>query len=321
MKNLFLSKRGLYVIAIILVFSCKKNSETKFSGPAAVNASVNNRAGAAEIFNPFGVMVLASAAVDTGKDLSTPSRQKLLSAQNAVNLAVDYGVRYYRMQIYYDKWMSSTTRQGFLYCYSQANTAGLKVLLNVNWYYTDSVAKPFADAAAYTAYLKSVLDTLNAMQMKPELIVIENEEQNMNRHIFDMSSTTALHSSQQKYIDQLSSGTALCNDYVWWDGTVGIKVTNGGFTTRGITYNVWNWLKNETGDTTAARTFAINAFSPKVYADLYRKKLPSYLSTAIDMGNYYISAFQQIPMSVVNLHWYEPAKVRGWNMTKEQISP
>ena len=284
---------------------------------SANNADTN----ASEVFNPFGVIVSSSAAVDTGADLSDPAKQNSLSRQSAISLALDYGVQYFRIQIYYDKWMNSTSRTSFLSYYKKASNAGLKILLNVNWYDTDSAAQPFPDADAYGSFLTSVLDTLNAIQMKPELIVIENEEQNCNRHIIDMSSVAAMHADQQKYIDELAAGVDVCSNYIWWDGAVGIKVTNGGFTTRGTSYNTWNWLKNETRDTASARAFARNAFPPKVYEDLYRKKMPVYLSRAINMGNYYVEAFQQIPLSFINLHWYEPARVRGWNITKEKISP
>lgn len=310
---------GVLIIIPFFLFSCRK--QDSIVNPQSNISTTVVQQSTAFIYNPFGIMCMPSAANENTKDMSTPALQYALTAQNGINLAVDYGVKYYRMQLYNDKWTNASTRAGFLYVYSQANLAGLKVLLNVNWYYTDSTPKPFPDAVAYGNFLKSVLDTLNAIQKKPELIVVENEEENSNRHVYDFTSTTTMHATQQKYIDQLTTATAICNSYTWWDGTVGVKVTNGGFTTRGITYNVWNWLKNEVPDTAAARTFARNAFSPAVYTDLYRKRMPSYLTMAIDMGKYFETAYKSIALSYMNLHWYEPARIRGWNMAKEKVTP
>lgn len=318
MKKLLL--RNLMILTVIssLLFSCQKDisKEQKM----VVNASMQNNSSLVK-YNPFGVIVLASAVNQNVNNTSNPAKQYQLSAQNSINLAVDYGVKFYRMQIYNDKWLDSTSRRGFLYVYSQANLAGLKVLLNVSYYNSDAIPEPFVTGAQYGVFLKSVLDTLNALKIKPELIVVDNEEANKNRHLFDFTSTATIQQSQQLYIDQLSVATTMCNSYLWWDGATGVKVTNGGFTTRGITYNVWDWLRNEKKDSLAAVTFAKNAFPPKTYAALIKKTTPLFITTAVDMGKYYINAFQSIPMSVVNLHWYEPCIMRGWDSTKEGTTP
>ena len=90
--------------------------------------------------------------------------------------------------------------------------------------------------------LKDILDTLNVLHLKPEVIVVENEESNSLYHVIDNTSQSTIYASMQKYVDQLSAAVTVCKTYLWWNGTLGVKVTNGGFTTRSITYDTWYWM-------------------------------------------------------------------------------
>lgn len=278
------------------------------------------------LYNPFGVFITASASNQNVSSTSDPSKQYELTYGNKIKLAKDYGVKYIRQQIYKEKWDDPAGRSGFLANFSSVTSNGFKVLLNVMGYPLDGKVYPFPDAKTYGNLLKNILDSLNARHLRPELIVVENEETNDVYHTIDHSSQTAANTSMQKYVDELTTAVNICKAYVWWDGKVGVKVTNGGFTTREITYSTWYWLYNTKKDTAAARVYALNGFSPVTYKNIYNSIKfngvpPAYVMNSINTDEFLRTKYEPLGLSFINIHWYEPVKARGWNETAEGGSP
>lgn len=277
-------------------------------------------------YNPFGVFVISSAS---GQDFSVttdPSQQYELSYANKISLAKDYGVKYIRQLMYEDRWNDPLFRQGFLMNFYQAASNGFKVLLNVMAHPIDGKVYPFPDAAAYSNMLRDILDTLNAYQFKPELIVVENEEANTLYHEINQTSQDAVNASMQLYVNELTAAAEVCKNYVWWDGQKGVKVTNGGFTTRAIIYDTWYWLYYTRKDTAAARHYAVNAFTPATYYNVYTSLKnngapPAYIMSAINTDEFLRQQYEPLGLSYINIHWYEPAKARGWDDVPEGGTP
>ena len=308
----------LFSITAFLFFSfisCKKD----FQNSNAV--SVSSFDAAVAKYNPFGLEAMPSAADENPDHITNPDFHNVLSEDMSVTLANDYGVHYYRMKISHDFWIKTVNRSTFLNDYKNANQHGLLVVLNVNWDEAEETALPFANAADYANFLDDVLDSLNAMHYKPAIIVVENEEGNTSRHEINTTSSATIAIDCQKYADILAAAINVCKNYTWWDGQKGQKLTNGGYTTRQLTYLTWDWIKNEKNDLKAARTFANNTMPPAIVNDLYQKPQPPYIANPIIIGKFYSSKYASMGISFSNMHWYEPVKIRNWSDSREHGTP
>ena len=322
MNQRIISWQIVAIFFIMLTFSCKKEITSKNSVATVTNFNES----VSVFYNPFGVYVAASAINENLANTSDPLKQYELTYLKKIPLAVDYGVAYMRMMVYQEKWKDTAFRNGFLFNFTSIVQNGMKVLLNVNSNAIDGNAYPFPDANAYSNFLKEILDTLNKRHLKAELIVVENEETNGLYHTINLTSQATIDSSLQCYVNELTAAANVCKNYTWWDGKTGVKITNGGFTTGAITYNVWDWLYNDIKDTANARKYAVNSMAPKTYNNLYtslryHKVPPLYIQTSINMGTFLQIKYQTISLSYTNIHWFEPIKVRGWNETTEGGTP
>lgn len=323
MKNQIKTFVSMSLCAAIFITSCRKDLTVQ--DQQAVTSSAQDQSVSA-LYNPFGVFVIASASNQTLANTTDPTKQYELTYANKIALAKDYGVKYIRQLVYEDKWTDSVFRKGFLMNFYTATSNGIKVLLNVMAHPIDGKVYPFPDPTSYGNMLKQILDTLNTRKMKPELIVVENEEANSLYHTIDQTSQTTINASMQKYVDELTVAVSICKSFVWWDGQVGVKVTNGGFTTRAITYDTWYWLYYTKKDTAAARTYAINAITPTAYDNIYRSLKyngapPSYIMTSVNTDEFLRQKYEPLGLSFINMHWYEPAKTRGWIDATEGGTP
>lgn len=323
MKNQIKTLSGIALSVTMLFTSCRKEINTNLQ-QSLKNAEQNESVSA--LYNPFGVFVIASASNQTLANTTDPTKQYELTYANKIALSKDYGVKYIRQHVYEDKWTDSVFRKGFLMNFYSATSNGIKVLLNVMAHPIDGKAYPFPDATAYGNMLKNILDTLNAHKMKPELIVVENEEANVLYHQIDQTSQTTINASMQLYVNELTTAVGICKSFVWWDGQKGVKVTNGGFTTRAITYDTWYWLYYAKKDTAAARTYAVNAITPTAYDNIYRSLKyngapPSYIMSSVNTDEFLRQKYEPLGLSFINIHWYEPAKTRGWNDVTEGGTP
>lgn len=315
MKSKRFTLIGLSALFVSLLVSCKKD----FQNSDAVSTSGSNAAIAR--YNPFGLNVMKSASDENPDHITNPDFHYLLSETSSIALANDYGVQYYRMKISHDAWVQNNVRDTFFVNYKNANQHGLKVVLNVNWDSQEDTPQPFANPADYTDFLSDVLDSCSAMHLKPAMIVVENEEGNYTKHQIDTSSVAGINADCQKYVDILNAAVSVCKTYTWWDGTRGQKLTNGGYTTRQLTFLVWDWLKNEKNQPDQARTYANNTMPPAVVKDLYEKPQPPYIANPIAIGKFYTASYSSVAFSYTNVHWYEPVKIRNWSNTREHSTP
>ena len=198
---------------------------------------------------------------------------------------------------------------------------GLQAVLNVNWVETDGNKTPFPSPAEYAKFLREVLDSLNSLQYRPAVIVVENEEGNSFQHIIDTTNEETIKASLQPYIDELRTAVDVCSRYRWWNGKVGVKVTNGGLMTRQLTYATHDWLKNVKNDPESATQFAQNAMGPNSAKDMDRSRLPQYIVSRLAIIKTLVEGYKTLNLSYINIHWHEPVALRAWNSTKEGGDP
>ncbi len=190
--------------------------------------------------------------------------------------------------------------------YNTYTSAGLKVLLNLNYGIPRNAAGEHApvpfptDMDAYSKTLNAVLD-----KYKPEVVVIENEEDNPNYH----------QGSADDYITELKTGIQVAH-------SKGLKVTNGGITVREICLIIYDDLL-QSGQKDKAISFAQKAFPPNFATRLSGGGDPMrnpQISRQIEFGRKIIATYKDLDLDYVNFHWYEPVQARGKNIDKSGIS-
>jgi hypothetical protein len=235
----------------------------------------------------FGIMVAKSEG-------------QIIPPEKQVKIAKDLGVRYIRGRVDVQGWDGSEPS------YNTYTSAGLKVLLNLNYGVPRNSAGEHApvpfptDMDAYAKTLNAVLD-----KYKPEVVVIENEEDNPNYH----------QGTADAYINELKTGIQVAH-------SKGLKVTNGGITVREICLIIYDDLL-QSGQRDKAISFAQKAFPPNFAArlsgggDLERNP---QLGRQIEFGRKIIATYKDLDLDYVNFHWYEPVQARGKNIDKSGIS-
>lgn len=275
--------------SILIIASCTKSiNDNSDNAVAAGNyPSVANVSSAGSHFG-----VLTNAAYSKGR----PSANDTLTSLNfesKLRLASYFQVKYLRMAITHDRWNNTNATKTFVDNFEAAYNAGFSILLNVNYNSPGwRGASEFPSAAAYGEFLQTVLNTLSARNpaLKPELVVVENEETNSN--YFKISGTA----DADKYVNLLKTAIAIC-------APRNIKVTNGGITSYILTTLTWDWLKTQYG-VDAANNWAANVMAPNLYHTLNSSEVLNY----IRLGKYMINKYSTLPLSYINIHWYEPLK-------------
>lgn len=243
------------------------------SSPTGTQQEVTNDTGKSV---HFGVMV-----AKTQGSVVSPSQQ--------AKIAKALGVDYIRARLNIDGWTGSDDA-----CDIYQN-AGLKLILNVNMGIPRNAAGehdpvPFpTDMSAYSKKLNSILD-----KYKPEVLVVENEEDNPNYHSGDADD----------YINELKTAIQIAHSR-------GIKVTNGGITFREVCLIIFDNLM-QNGKQQQAREFAQNVFPPAILMRLKNLSNPM-VKKQLDFGRKIIAAYKTLDLDYVNFHWYEPVKARGAN--------
>ncbi len=228
----------------------------------------------------FGVMI-----AKTEGTLVPPSQQ--------VKVAKDLGVNYIRARIDIRSWGSSND------AYDTYAAAGLKVLLNINYGIPRNAASdqdpiPFpTDMSAYSKQVNSILD-----KYKPEVVVIENEEDNPNYHSGDADD----------YINELKTGIEIAH-------SKGLKVTNGGITYREVCLIMYDDMMQR-GKQQEANEFAQKVFPPAMIMRINNTSNPQ-IKHQLEFGRKIIAAYKTLDLDYVNFHWYEPVKARGANGTNK----
>ncbi len=159
------------------------------------------------------------------------------------------------------------------------NSRKKKVLLNIN---NDSTPSCFP--TNLTAYKNSLQNFLNVYGKSIELAAIENEE--LNRYGDAVGELYHL-GSMQDYINELTAAADICKKQ-------GIPFTDGGLTTP-----VVSSLKHyyETNNKQDSVTWLVQQMGSVSNDSTVWKRTDSLLN-----------AFKNIPVTYVNLHWYEPMK-------------
>lgn len=221
----------------------------------------------------FGVMV-------------AKSDEKFISPAKQVEVANALGVKYVRARIDIKAWTGSNA------AYDTYINGGLKVILNINYGIPrDSIGDhdPVHYPTDLNEYSKNVSNILD--KYKPELVVIENEEDNLLYHL----------GSAEDYINELKAGAAVAH-------AKGLKVTNGGLTVREVCLIMYDdYLQH--GEQQKAQDFA-----KKVFPDVFMKRLngtgKTKMDQQIEFGRKVIKAYKDLDIDYVNFHWYEPVAVR-----------
>lgn len=281
------------MLCLVAITSCQKSLKDYPDEATAIHA--DNHANVTSAGMHFGVLVNAAYPSQNRRATDTLS---FLSFEKKISLASFYGVKYVRMSITHDAWVTSNGSKAFVNNFVAASDAGFSILLNVN-YHTHAGKGPiaFADAKDYAFFLNQVLNAIQAKNpmLKPALVVVENEE--TNTKYFKINSI----SDADKYLNILKGAIAVC-------AARDIKVTNGGITNYLLTMLTWDWLNSKYGVTTA-NDWASNVMAPSLYNIVKNPASASYLA----LGKYMISSYAALPLSYVNIHWYEPLRAAQFN--------
>lgn len=225
--------------------------------------------------NPFGILI-------------AKTNDRAIDINRQIKIAKALGVQYMRAHAYMNNW------NGTINNYQQLADAGFKIILNINYAVPrdDEGNKnpvPFPkDMQAYSKTLTAILD-----KYKPELTVIENEEDNPGYHSGDADD----------YINELKTAINICH-------AKGLKVTNGGLTVREMNLLVYDELVRN-GKKQQANDFAKRAFAPVFLNRLNNYQNIPLVQRQITFGRKVIQAYKTLDLDYINFHWYEPVSARG----------
>lgn len=315
----------LFLLLLILAGACKKSNPIP---PGGGGTDTTDTTGGPDTsvtdpkdYNIFGIYVGQSASEDKLDFTGNPRYQYGMTNAKDVSLAKFFGVKYYRLHVSHDRWITDSGKSNFLNYMQRVSDSGLAAVLNVNWNETDQTPDPFPDAGEYSIFLKDVLDSLNAKEIKPAVIVVENEPANFNNHVIDTSSDAGIDADVAKYINELAAAIPVCRSFKWFDGSTGVKICDGGYMVRQMTFVTYDWLKNVKKNDNAAKTFANNSMPPSIAKDIQKTKYPDYVTTRLRIAYDLINGMKNLDLDYINLHWQEPAKVRSWDYSKEGGDP
>jgi hypothetical protein len=238
--------------------------------------SSNNTNGTGNNKNPFGALIAKS-----DNQMIPPAKQ--------IEVAKALGIKYMRAHIIIADWNGSNDP------YDKYAAAGFKIILNINSDVPrnavgDKKPVPFpTDMQAYSKVLNSILD-----KYKPELVVIENEEDNPGYHA----------GTAQQYLTQLKTAIDICH-------AKGLKVTNAGLTDRETSLLVYDdYVRN--GKKKEADDFAKRVFPPRLLKTLDdRYKNDPQVAKQLEFGRTVLQGYKTLDLDYVNFHWYEPANAKG----------
>ena len=212
---------------------------------------------------------------------------KLISPAQQVQVAKALGVKYIRGRIDIQGWGGSNA------AYDTYTDAGLKVLLNINYGIPRGATGDFAPVPFPTdmdAYSKSLHSILN--KYKPEVVVIENEEDNPNYHA----------GSADDYINELKTAIEVVHSKA-------LKITNGGITVREVCLIIYDDYVQR-GQKDKAMDFAKRVFPPMLLQRLNNLDNPM-VARQLGFGRKIIAAYKTLDLDYINFHWYEPVRARG----------
>jgi len=241
------------LVACIVMFFCSCNKEN-------VNNIIPNNTSSNNLYGAEALTLKPSNMVNYGALIGTPTTIGSMNFQ--VNVANQVGISCIRSRVN----VPSTGKVSIL-------DQGYKILLNFNSDYEGTPLPFVSDITKYQLDLKNIVA---GFTNKPVVAVIENEESNLLFY-----SGTA-----QDYIRQLSAAVTVMHSY-------GIKVANGGITSTGLNYLVYQDFMSQ-GKVDSAKDF-----QTRVHLNL--KSLQ-----AQDRGAFIdalLQAYTQMDLDYVNFHW------------------
>lgn len=206
-----------------------------------------------------------------------------MTTAQKIGILNDLGVEYVRNAITLSDYDGSQHGP-----YDKYNTAGKKILLNLNWDTPAGGPVPFpTDMTAYATQINAVLDDLPA---DPEVIVIENEELNSSYHDTPLSNI-------DKYVTMLETATAIAHSR-------GLKICNGGIAGVGLDILVWRYL-NSTYDLATADHYADGTMTTGQRNAAATPGSNPGLDAAADVTQAVLDGVISANCDYVNIHAYE----------------
>lgn len=176
------------------------------------------------------------------------------------------------------------------YRYQQFADYGMNIVLTLNWLSTAGGPVPFpTDLSLYQDKLEQTLDTIPA----PEIVCIENEEIN---HLFHTG-------TMEEYLAELAVAIDVCHARF-------LKVTNGGLTTRALCFTRAR-AYYLAGDTAAGDDFAQRCVPESFWNAVKLTGTSESVNTLIAKCFQLLDGFAALDLDYVNLHFYEPLRLRG----------
>lgn len=268
----------LVLFSLVTIAACSPKPQNSDTTESSTNSSDRSSSTVAALpydstRNPFGVLTNSQGSVGA------------LSPAVRIKLAKAMGVNYVRTAVVLSNWSGSVpANDAFI-------NAGLKMVMNINNTPSgrnNAVTDYPSDMVSYKRSLNSVFD-----KYQPEVVVIENEEANSNYHS----------GSAAEYITMLTTAIDAAH-------ARGLRVTNGGLTSRELTLLTWKDFMNR-GMTREANEFGKSAIPPEYLDDLPGLTRHKQMAERLRKIDSLIKAYKNLPLDYVNFHWYEPINLRG----------
>src|SRR4051812_39780110 len=249
---------------IIVMSSCVKNVNEP--SKETTESSLNSEALSTALTTPtiFGAMAAGNYTIDEKENIYKKLR-----------------VNYIRYTIVMDNWTGSD--KGF----ERYRKDGYHIILNVNQHKQPTGSQgplPFAkDTVSYKQKLSQILN-----KYKPDVLVIENEETNLQYH----------YGSMIEYINMLKAATTVAH-------ARGIKIADGGIHPRGICYFVWQQDIDE-GFTSKANSWMNSTMNSQMqYAAQHPEKTDNEIRIYWNRLDTLLKHFVNMKIDYVNIHIYE----------------
>lgn len=284
--------KDLFSFCVVLAITCctpkPKNSKTVNNSGTVDNSTAATPSVIKELpydnsRNPFGVLCNSSGG--TGP----------LSPQIRIAIGKELGVNYLRTGVMITKWTGSTAaNEAFV-------KSGFKMVMNINNDPLGVGQPPSPFPSDMVAYRKSISDIMD--KYPAEVLVIENEEAN----------------------DKYYTGTAdeylkMLNVAIDEAHKKGLRVTNGGITSRELTILTWKDFMNR-GLTAQANAFGKAAIPANILAALPTLNSIPVMKERIAEIEKLVAAYKVLPLDFVNFHWYEPIILRFSKNAPSDASP
>ena len=269
------------LLMLLSIFSCKapktstENTDQTSTDSSALAAAYTGT-------NPFGILVNIADGIPPGLD-------------KKLSVAKDLGVPYIRST------MALTGGTINYNEYRAFESNGFKVILNINYARQLMDGKTQIRSAPTNIPEYKLLLTNAVADIKPELVAIENEENNLFYY----------NVNPQAYLKELGAAIEVLH-------AKGIKVTNGGIVSRTILLLVYEdyltrGLKKEAAD------YASRAMIQDLTNDFPGLQKHKIIQKQMSMIKQLLEGYRKLPLDYVNFHWYEPVSGRGASQAQENI--